>query len=41
VVDEGRKHVDLTFGEDAVRIRRYGEDRIDGMVLDAVLAMNG
>lgn len=44
VTAEDRKHVDLTFNDEAqtvtVRMSRYGEDRIDGLVLDAVLALN-
>lgn len=44
VTAEDRKYVELDFIDDgetvAVRMSRYGEDRIDGLVLDAVLAMN-
>jgi hypothetical protein len=44
VTAEDRKHVDLTLASEvetvSVRVSRYGEDRIDGMVLDALLAMN-
>jgi hypothetical protein len=44
VKEQDRRHVDVTLaaeGEEvSVRISRYGEDRIDGLVLDAVLAMN-
>jgi len=44
VAEQDRKHVDLTLTGEAqtveVRMSRYGEDRIDGLVLDAVLAMN-
>jgi hypothetical protein len=45
VAEQDRKHVDLTLASEvetvSVRMSRYGEDRIDGLVLDAVLAMNG
>ncbi len=41
---QDRKHVDLTLASEvesvSVRMSRYGEDRIDGLVLEAVLAMN-
>lgn len=44
VTAEDRKYVDLAFvdqgGTTSVRMSRYGEDRIDGLVLDAVLALN-
>jgi hypothetical protein len=44
VTEQDRKHVDVTLTSEveevSVRISRYGEDRIDGLVLDAVLAMN-
>lgn len=44
VTEQDRKHVDLTLAGAvetvSVRMSRYGEDRIDGLVLDAVLAMN-
>jgi hypothetical protein len=44
VVGQDRKHVDLTLASEvetvSVRIARYGEDRIDGLILDAVLAMS-
>ncbi|MBA3743583.1 hypothetical protein [Sporichthya sp.] len=45
VTAEDSKHVEMTLAGEAgtvsVRMSRYGEDRIDGLVLDAVLAMNG
>lgn len=45
VNERAAKHVDLTLTSEAesleLRVSRYGEDRIDGLVLDAVLAMNG
>ncbi|HUR74558.1 MAG TPA: hypothetical protein VMZ00_09790 [Sporichthya sp.] len=45
VTASDRKHVDLTLAGAvetvSVRISRYGEQRIDGLVLDAILAMNG
>ncbi len=46
VVGVDKKHVDLTLsGHDleviSARMSRYGDERIDGLVLDAVLSMNG
>jgi hypothetical protein len=45
VTGQERKHVSLTVESEvdsvSLRISRYGEDRIDGLILDAVLAMNG
>jgi hypothetical protein len=44
VTGQDRKHVDLTLTDNAqtvsLRMTRYGEDRIDGLILDAVLALN-
>lgn len=45
VAQQDAKHVDLTLAGEgqtvSVRMSRYGEDRIDQLVLAAVLAMNG
>lgn len=45
VTEETKKHVGVSLsghGQDvSLRITRYGEDRIDGLVLDAVRSMNG
>lgn len=45
VTEQDKKHVDLALSDQSqtltLRISRYGEERIDGLVLDAVLSMNG
>lgn len=45
VLEESKKHVDLALsghgGDLTVRMNRYGDERIDGLILEAVLATNG